>query len=84
MHSSLLPVHVPMGKLIMRYYSRSTYLFTVVDSGNRTEWERQREREEFARTAHVVQPLGSSLTSKFTRSQDNTATEESAMEEVQA
>ena len=41
----------------------------AADDGNRTEWERQREREEFARTARVFQPMGSSLTSRFTRSQ---------------
>ena len=32
-----------------------------------TEWERQKEKEEFSRVAKVFQPLASSLTSRFTR-----------------
>ena len=54
----------------------------AVDGSNRTEWERQREREEFARTARVVEPLGSSLSARFTRSQKEVATEQSTEEEV--
>ena len=54
----------------------------AVDDSNRTEWERQREREEFARTARVVQPLGSSLSTRFTRSQKEITTEGSTEEEV--
>ena len=32
-----------------------------------TEWEKQRERTEFAKAADVYQPLATSLESKFTR-----------------
>ena len=32
-----------------------------------TEWEKQRERTEFAKAADVYQPLSTSLESKFTR-----------------
>lgn len=32
-----------------------------------TEWEKQRERAEFAKAANVYQPLATSLESKFTR-----------------
>lgn len=32
-----------------------------------TEWERQREREQFSRISRVYQPLSVSLTSRFTR-----------------
>ena len=56
----------------------------VVDGSNRTEWEQQREREEFARTARVVEPLGSSLSTRFTRSQKEVTTEGSMEEEVYA
>jgi len=35
-----------------------------------TEWERQREREEFSRTARVYQPLSVSLSSRFTRAEE--------------
>lgn len=54
----------------------------ALDGSNRTEWERQREREEFARTARVVEPLGSSLSTRFTRSQNEVFTEGSMEEEV--
>ena len=33
-----------------------------------TEWERQKEKEEFSRAARVYQPLSTSLESRFTRS----------------
>ena len=46
-----------------------------------TEWELQREREEFARTARVHQPLTTSLTSKFTRAKEDQREEESEEEE---
>ena len=46
-----------------------------------TEWEQQREREEFARTARVHQPLTTSLTSKFTHAKEDQK-EESEGEEV--
>ena len=32
-----------------------------------TEWERQREREQFSRTSRVYQPLSVSLNTRFTR-----------------
>ena len=32
-----------------------------------TEWEKQRERTEFAKAADVYQPLATTLESKFTR-----------------
>lgn len=32
-----------------------------------TEWERQREREEFSRAARAHRPLTTSLASRFTR-----------------
>jgi len=35
-----------------------------------TEWEKQRERTEFAKAADVYQPLATSLESKFTRGED--------------
>lgn len=35
-----------------------------------TEWERQREEDEFARAAKVFQPLSDSLSSRFTRGAD--------------
>lgn len=35
-----------------------------------TEWERQREEEEFSRLAKVFQPLNTSLTSRFTRGEE--------------
>ena len=54
----------------------------TIDDGNKTEWERQREREEFTRIARVFQPLGSSLTSQFTRSQEEASTEGPAEVEV--
>lgn len=63
-------------------YCWSLHVCTSIDDDSRTEWERQREREEFARTARVVQPLGSSLTSRFTRSQEEASTKEPAEEEV--
>ena len=56
--------------------------FFVADDGNRTEWERQREREEFARTSRVFQPMGSSLTSRFTRSRNEAPAEGTTEEEV--
>lgn len=57
-------------------------LVFIADDGKRTEWERQREREEFARTARVFQPMGSSLTSRFTRSQKEVPDEGPMEEEV--
>ena len=35
-----------------------------------TEWERQKEREEFSKTARIFQPLSSTLASRFRRSED--------------
>ena len=35
-----------------------------------TEWEKQREEEEFSRLAKVFQPLTASLTSRFTRGEE--------------
>jgi len=35
-----------------------------------TEWERQKEQEEFSRAAKVFQHLVSSMSSRFTRSTD--------------
>ena len=32
-----------------------------------TEWERAREREEFAQAARLYRPLSSMITSRFTR-----------------
>lgn len=32
-----------------------------------TEWERQRERDQFTRTRHIYQPLAVSLSTRFTR-----------------
>lgn len=40
-----------------------------------TEWERQREVEEFSRVAKVFQPLATSMASKFTRGDDELAKE---------
>jgi G patch domain-containing protein 1 len=42
-----------------------------------TEWERQRERNEFARTRQVYQPLAVSLSTRFTREADSKKKEES-------
>lgn len=66
----------------MHYVNEHVYYLLTVDDSNRTEWERQREREEFARTARVFQPLGSSLSSKFTRSQEEIPTGRANEEEV--
>ena len=41
-----------------------------------TEWERQRERNEFARTRQVYQPLAVSLSTRFTREADSKKKEE--------
>ena len=41
-----------------------------------TEWEKQRERTEFAKTADVYQPLSTSLESKFTRGESANTIEE--------
>ena len=35
-----------------------------------TEWERQKEMDEFSRAAKVFQPLKSSLSSRFTHGED--------------
>ena len=44
--------------------------FTDPVSVGMTEWERQREREEFSRTARIYQPLSVSLSSRFTRAEE--------------
>ena len=42
----------------------------AADSGM-TEWERQKEQEDFVRAARVFRPLTSSLSSRFTRGDDD-------------
>ena len=44
--------------------------------GMMTEWERQREREEFTRTAKVFRPFSASLDSRFTREGGGEETEQ--------
>ena len=46
-----------------------------------TEWERQKEQEEFSRAAKVFQPLVSSLSSRFTRATDQETAEEGRLSE---
>lgn len=36
-------------------------------SSHMTEWEKEREREEFAKAAHLFQPLSNMMASRFTR-----------------
>ena len=40
-----------------------------------TEWERQKEAEEFSRAAKVLQPLSSALSSRFTRGEEEESKE---------
>ena len=57
----------------------SSVKFTVFADGElvrMTEWERQRERDEFARMRRVYQPLAVSLSTRFTREGDTKEKEE--------
>lgn len=36
-------------------------------SSHMTDWEKEREREEFAKAAHLFQPLSNMMASRFTR-----------------
>ena len=38
-----------------------------IDSSGLTEWERDHEKEEFARAAHMYKPLSNLMASRFTR-----------------
>ena len=39
------------------------------DGGDKTEWEQQREREEFAQAARLYRPIAGMMASRFTRAQ---------------
>ena len=40
--------------------------FDEIPSGSMTEWEREKEREEFARAAQLYRPLSAVMASRFT------------------
>ena len=74
--SCVFTLHIHSEFSSRQYPDYFTTLLLDAESVRMTEWERQRERNEFARTSQVYQPLAVSLSSRFTREDDSKKKEE--------